>query len=232
MVPTPTPPGLAPTYAAGEYDGLLRALVLGHKERHQFGLAALLGDLLADAVLGLCAARGVVPGRQLVLVPAPSQPASTRSRGHDPTRRLTRAAAHRLDARAAPLLGVRRVRDQGELDRAGRLANLEQAMWVRSGPAGRLERSVSRRGEAGVWLVVCDDVLTTGATAREAQRALRAAGWGVLGIATVAATRLRSGSVGVARGCTGTAPAASTDPTGRSLIDNSAVPLAKQSPTD
>jgi orotate phosphoribosyltransferase len=37
-------------------------------------------------------------------------------------------------------------------------------------------------------VVVCDDVMTTGSTLREAQRALEAVGLGVLRLAAVAAT--------------------------------------------
>ncbi|HEY0949869.1 MAG TPA: ComF family protein, partial [Nocardioides sp.] len=45
-------------------------------------------------------------------------------------------------------------------------------------------------------LLVCDDVLTTGSTAREAQRALESVGLAVAGHAAIAATRRRSRPAG------------------------------------
>ncbi|WP_238473610.1 ComF family protein [Nocardioides cavernaquae] len=187
--PTPCPPGLAPCCAAGEYSGMLRALVLGHKEHHRLPLRAPLGSLLADAVLVLLAGDAIGP---VVLVPVPSRPGSALRRGHDPTWDITRSAARELGRRGARasahrLLRVGRVGDQRELDAAGRAANLRDAMSV-DGP--RLAR-LARRHERAV-IVLCDDVLTTGSTAREAQRALAATGVGIAGVAVVAATRRRA----------------------------------------
>ena len=75
--------------------------------------------------------------------------------------------------------------DQAGLGAAERAANLAGSMCC---PSAACAGSPATPPAA---VVVCDDVLTTGATAREAQRALEAAGLGVAGIATVAATRRR-----------------------------------------
>ncbi len=71
--PTPVPAGLAPPWAAGEYAGLLRELVLAHKERRMVGLRPLIGDLLAAGV-----AASVPHDAPVVLVPVPSRPAAVR----------------------------------------------------------------------------------------------------------------------------------------------------------
>ncbi len=194
--PDPVPPGLAPPYAAGRYDGLVRDLVLGHKERGLTGLRGVLGDLLADAVRAAVRGSGADGGpgepAPLLLVPVPSRPSSVRARGRDPLVEVTRAAAHRLggDRRVVvgrPLRSRPGVVDQAGLDAEQRRANLTGSMAGRSRSLARLARQLP-----AVHVVVCDDVLTTGSTAREAQRALEAVGVPVLAIATVAATARRT----------------------------------------
>ena len=79
------------------------------------------------------------------------------------------------------------LRDQAGLGATDRAANLAGSMTC---PTAGLVRMARRRPRARI--VVCDDVVTTGATAREAQRALQSVGLQVVAVATVAATRRRS----------------------------------------
>jgi predicted amidophosphoribosyltransferase len=204
--PDPVPAGLVPPFAAAEYDGVVRALVIGHKERRLLGLRAPLAQLLHGAVRAAVIAAEVTG--PVVLVPVPSRPGVARGRGHDPTGRVTAGAARLLrrdgaDVIVMPLLRCRPGGvDQAGLGAAERAANLAGSMHC---PTEQLRRLASRRTH--VRVVVCDDVVTTGATVREAQRALEAVGLEVAAVAAVAATRRRN-------------------PTGQAL------PLSPSDPTD
>lgn len=169
---TPAPAGLPRVAAVTPYDGVVRSLLLAHKERGRLALSAPLGRALARAV--------AVHGPAALLVPVPSDRATVRARGHDHARRLAAVASRRLGVACAPVLvQARQVRDQAGLDTAGRADNL----------AGALR---ARRLLTGVPVVVVDDVVTTGATLAEAARALTAAGAQVRGAAVVAATARRA----------------------------------------
>lgn len=192
--PDPVPPGLVQPWAAAPYDDLVRALVVGHKERGQLVHARVLGGLLATSVAAAVGAGGAATRHApVVLVPVPSRPGVVRSRGHDPTAAIVRHAARRLHragmaVQVAALVVSRGAQDQAGLDQRERAANVTGSMWCPSRRVAALGRRLRRAS-----FVVCDDVITTGATAREAQRALAAAGVPPLAVATVAATRRRSG---------------------------------------
>lgn len=187
--PTPVPAGLAEPWAVADYDGTVRAIVLAHKERGVLALAGHLGRLLAVSVAA------AVPDDRVpvLLVPVPSRRGSARARGRDPLWSLTRAAARELrrtdrSVEAVRLLVPRRrVADQAGLDATERATNLAGSQAC---PAASVRRIAGRR----VHVVVVDDVLTTGSTARESQRALEVAGVPVAAIAVVAATRRRHGT--------------------------------------
>ena len=186
-------PGDLPTVAAAWYEGAVRAALLHYKERGRRDLAGVLGEQLARAVTGALAERAPPPARPgaavragraagpgAVLVPVPSGRAVAAARGGDHVLRLARRAARRTGVPVAtPLAHTRAVRDSAGLGSAERARNQAAAMVARApGPAG--------------CAVIVDDIVTTGATLREARRALAGAGWQVLGAATVAATARRS----------------------------------------
>ncbi len=190
--PSPVPTGLVPPWAAESYDGAVRALVVGHKDRGQWGHRRILGDLLAVSVRA--ATLDLDPGAPVLLVPVPSRPGAGRQRGYEATAAVVRAAANRVRSDphlgprvvVAPLLVSRGAADQAGLDAAGRAANVGHSMRCPSAALARVARRWPR-----AYVVVCDDVVTTGSTAREAQRALESVGLAPVAIAAVAATRRR-----------------------------------------
>jgi predicted amidophosphoribosyltransferase len=160
-----------PVVAAGAYAGAVRAALLAYKERGRRDLGAPLGELLAHAV-ALCPAA--------VLVPVPCTPRAARDRGGDHVLRLARVAGRRSAGSVGTALRLARpVQDSAGLGVRERATNLYTAMTATAPPVAR----------AGA--VVVDDIVTTGATLREAARALAAAGWTVRGAAVVAATERR-----------------------------------------
>jgi predicted amidophosphoribosyltransferase len=162
-------------FAAARYEGAVRTAVLAYKERGRRELAVPLADLLARAV-------AEIPQRgAAVLVPVPSARTVAATRGGDHVARLALRAARRSRLRAAPntLALTRAVRDSSGLGIQARATNMSGAMRARPAPFG-------------ATAVLVDDIVTTGATLREARRALTEAGWTVAGAAVVAATPRRS----------------------------------------
>ena len=187
--PDPTPAGLVEPWALAPFEGAVRNVVTGHKDDGQWGHRRLLGAWLARAVEA--ATTHLDPAVPVLLVPVPSRPGTARRRGYDSTGAIVTAAVRLLSNQrpvtAAGLLVSRGgVRDQRHLAAEARRSNLAGSMWC---PTDRLHR-VRRRWHHG-HVVVCDDVVTTGATLREAQRALEAVGLPPVAAATVAATARR-----------------------------------------
>ncbi|GLZ35739.1 hypothetical protein Lesp02_79260 [Lentzea sp. NBRC 105346] len=146
-------PGVGPpVYALADYHGAARELVLAFKERGRRALAAWFGAFVAVAL-------PMLAPRPWTLVPAPSTPRAARLRGGS---HMVRIAESVHGATVAPVLRLANgVRDSVGLDASARDANLR----------GRL--SVRRAPPSGP-VVLLDDVVTSGATARACVAALAA----------------------------------------------------------
>jgi predicted amidophosphoribosyltransferase len=168
-------------FAGGDYEGPLRSAILGYKERGRRELARPLAEWLAVAVQGV-SADDVGPrsgDRPVVLVPVPSSTRARVARGGDHLVPLARWASRRTGHPLVRALALNRpVLDSAGLGIAARARNLEQAM-IAGRPPGRSQA------------IVVDDIVTTGASLREAVRALRESGWTVAGAAAIAATGRR-----------------------------------------
>jgi predicted amidophosphoribosyltransferase len=162
-----------PVFALGRYAGARRQAILALKEHGRGDLVAPLARALAVGVHRLVA-WGMVE-TPLTLVPAPTRRSAARRRGGDPVTRLAAAAvAANPDITVVRALRMRAVvRDSVGLGTSDRERNV----------AGRvLLRGRRPRGE----VVIVDDIVTTGATARESVRVLNAAGVRVAAVLTIA----------------------------------------------
>ncbi len=167
-------PGV-PVFALGRYAGPRRQAIVGLKERGRFDLVGPLARTLALGVHRLLGWGILEP--PVALIPAPTRRWAARSRGGDPVTRIAVAAAGDRLAVAAALRTAGPVRDSVGLTRTDRERNI--AGRVRLTKAGR------RLPAAGEVLLV-DDVVTTGATAREAVRVLADGGIRVAAVLAIA----------------------------------------------
>jgi ComF family protein len=164
------PPPFQWARAAGAYRDGLRAAIHALKFRGRVAVAAPLAGLLAER--GAAAAASVD-----AVVPVPLHPVRLAERGFNQAEVLAAPCA-RAWARplvTGTLVRTRPTRPQTELDAAERGANVAGAFSVRR-PAAL----------AGLRVLLIDDVLTTGATARAAAHALREAGATAVGVLVVA----------------------------------------------
>lgn len=155
---------MLPLVTACRYEGIVPILVNAFKEEGRLDVARWLAGLVRVAAgeLSLPVAVDVVTPRRVELVPLPSRAQAIRRRGYRHVDTLCREAfGARVDPHA--LRFTRSLEDQAGLSRAARAANVRGAM--------RASRRLANRR-----VILVDDVVTTGASLREALRAVREVG--------------------------------------------------------
>ncbi|OHQ12485.1 phosphoribosyltransferase [Rothia sp. HMSC064F07] len=196
--------------AASRYEGIMPRALLALKNAGRTDLLPLLGEGLARSVYELLRVHreGLQPESassvpvEVLLIPAPSSAQSVRRRGYAPANLLVQEAARQLNKRLPASVRVRAVDVIGYEPRGRRGSGASiisdaisgaQNEQKSLGAVGRAERmhGALRVMEpalcAGRVSVICDDVVTTGATASEMVRVLQESGSRVLGVCAVAA---------------------------------------------
>ena len=174
------PPDFARAVAYGPYQGRMREAIHALKYDRVRGAARELGSLMALAIAQMA---GEAPAEMLV-IPVPLHRAKYAQRGFNQARSLAAEAlkslrkthpAWRLQLASKTLMRLRATDSQAGLTPRQRRLNVRGAFTV-TDPAAVAMRHV----------LLVDDILTTGATARAAARALMQAGAASVRVATLA----------------------------------------------
>jgi ComF family protein len=166
--------------AYGSYDGNLRELLHLLKYERVRTAAPVLGGMLTAAIRRLGAD---ILTRPLIVIPVPLYAGKRRERGFNQAHTLAEIALRsfgpksRTELRPELLRRVRATQSQIGLTRHQRRENLRGAFAVTEPDEIR-----------GRYVLLVDDVMTTGTTAAECARVLRRAGAATVWVATVART--------------------------------------------
>jgi len=163
-----------PVLSAVKYSPIASRVLLCAKEANQTAADDLLIAAITHSLRYFVKNYG--PGD---LVAIPSRRSATRKRGRNFMQEITGAVADRASLKAVNILQHhRQVKDQSQLNSQQRSSNV----------AGAFSASLNLPKSAGPGntgpLIIVDDLITTGATLTEAIRALRSAGFAVIGAVT------------------------------------------------
>lgn len=167
----------------GAYQSELGRIIVAFKEQQRYDLAAILANLLSFPIRQICQQQP-----HPVLVPIPSSRIKIRQRGYHPMQVIvtkTVRILHRQGYQASwlPLLQQRAARkDQAGLTKSERADNLTGKISLNHFLVSKLSNFAASQ------LIICDDVITTGATVWAAQQALNQQDLLPIGIASIART--------------------------------------------
>jgi len=158
-----------PVYSAVAYSPVAQKVLLGAKESAFHDADRLILQALLHSLAYFYSEVGIAD-----LVPIPSRKTNTRKRGRDFILEQTKTLSQTPHVQVRAILShSRKVKDQTTLNSRSREINLSQSMSC-----------ANREDSSNIPVILIDDLVTSGATLREAGRALHGAGFTVIGAVT------------------------------------------------